>query len=152
MLEGSKSCIYCKNTKTLGEFRVGKRKTKTGVTTYLRGDCKDCARVVKREWTRSNKDKVKQNYLVHRTKILENRRAVFEANRELRNAECREYYSTHKEQQIARANKARIEMRDSYIRALLTQNTALNAKWIPPALVEAKKLQLKIWRMSHEKC
>ena len=135
MSEGEKACIHCKETKPLSAFRVGRRKTKTGVTVYFRGDCRDCARVIKTEWGRNNRDKVTQSNLKHRDTVLANRKERYKKVRERLTAECRAYYSTHKKEVLDRNRKYREELAYSYVRTL-----------VPQELVEAKRLQLLIKR------
>jgi len=135
MSGGEKACLHCKKTKPLSEFRVGRRKTKTGVTVYFRGDCRDCARVIKTEWGRNNRDKVMQSNLKHRDTILTNRKERYKEVRERLRAECRAYYSTHKQEALDRNRKNREELAYSYVRTL-----------VPQELVEAKRLQLLIKR------
>jgi hypothetical protein len=148
-MEG-RACTKCRESKTLDEFPLGRRKTKSGVTTYLRGECKDCRRTQKNEWTRNNKDKVAQNFAKHRDKVLANRRQKYREHHEAHLVEMRKYYQDTKEMRVAKSKEARESVSDSYARALLLQDAPERYE-IPQALVETKKLQLKIWRMTHEK-
>lgn len=149
-MEG-KPCIKCGETKPFDAFPVGRRKTKSGVTTYLRNDCKDCRREIKNEWTRNNKDKIALYRAEHRDKWLENRRASYPLKRDKLVSECREYYKNNRTKQIERAKRNREELSDAYVRALLLQDAPVGFD-VSQGLVEVKKLQLKIWRMTHEKC
>ena len=134
-----KACLRCKETKPLSDFPLGRRKTKSGVTTYYISKCRECRRVEKTEWTRKNKDKVAQLYLKHRDTILSNRREKYIDNREKLVAECRVYYAAHKQEALNRSKKYRDEGRYSYVRSLFSTR-------VPHALVEAKRLQLLIKR------
>jgi hypothetical protein len=145
-----KTCIKCGEFKLFSEFPEGRRKTKKGVITYLRGECRECRRVFKTEWARNNKDKGKANYLKHREKLLVNRRRTYHQNRDAHLVEMREYYANNHEKELARSKKQRDGLSDAYIRSLLLQDSAASFD-VPQALIEAKRLQLTIWRMTHEK-
>jgi len=61
----------------------------------------------------------------------------------------RKYYQDNKDWLIAKSKEAREGVSDGYARALLLQDAPERYE-VPQALVEAKKLQLKIWRMTRE--
>ena len=91
-------------------------------------------------WRKANPEKRKAMKLRSRYKDILYKRSHYQEKKGELNAKCREYM------------KEKVEnLDDIYVRKVLLRGTGLKPNQLPLALVEAKKLQLKIKRMSYEK-
>ena len=92
-------------------------------------------------WRAANPEKRKAQKLKYKDNDIAYKRKRYQEKKEELNAKCRGYM------------KEKVEnLDDIYVRKVLVQGTGLKPSQLPPALVEAKKLQLKIRRMIYEKC
>jgi hypothetical protein len=62
--------------------------------------------------------------------------------------QCR---TCHQAGVLAAMNKQSIELKDCYVKSIIAKTVGLPFHLIPPALVEAKRLQLKLFRMTHDR-
>lgn len=130
-------------------------------------------------WRQANPEIVKATKVRHRDRRVERQNEYYYEHRAEISAKWKAYYQQKRKELLSKrkdytANPAvqerlreyrrqvraeeRLKMRqkiadlnDNYVKNVLRQTTGLVANQIPQALVEAKKLQLKIWRMTHEK-
>ena len=131
-------------------------------------------------WSVANPEKRKAQKLKDRDNDIAYKRKRYQEKKEELNAKCKEYHQQHKEEiqermkryladpkvqkrireyrkkvRVYEREKMRKKIKnldDYYVKQVLVQGTGLKPSQLPPALVEAKKLQLKIKRMSNEKC
>jgi hypothetical protein len=131
-------------------------------------------------WRAANPEKRKAQKLKYKDNDIAYKRKRYQEKKEELDAKCREYYQQHKEeisdrlkrynalpeikerksahrkvirpQERERMRKKIKNLDDYYVKQVLVQGTGLKPSQLPSALVEAKKLQLKIKRMSYEKC
>jgi hypothetical protein len=130
-------------------------------------------------WRQANPETVKATKARHRDRSVERQREYYYEHRAEISAKWKAYYQRKRKELLSKrkdytANPAvqerlreyrrlvraeeRLKIRqkiadlnDNYVKGVLRQTTGLVANQISQALVEAKKLQLKIWRMTHEK-
>jgi len=157
-----------------------RRKRIDAMTAEEKEQARERQRAWDNAWRKANPEKRKAMKLRSRDKDVAYKRKRHQEKKEELNAKCREYHQQHKEEiqkrtkryladpetqkRIREHRKAirpreREKMRkkiknldDYYVKQVLVQGTGLKPSQLPSALVEAKKLQLKIRRMIHEKC
>ena len=162
------------------QIALARRKRIDAMTVEEKKQAMERQRAWSKAWRAANPEKRKAQKLKHRDNDIAYKRKRYQEKKEELNTECREYYQQHKEEisdRLKRYNalpeikerksahrkvirpQEREKMRkkiknldDYYVKQVLVQGTGLKPSQLPPALVEAKKLQLKIRRMSHEKC
>jgi len=132
----TKYCGLCKTEKDRSAFGVSKK-----YSDGLRHCCKECR---KKETARlSEKKKIydKKYVQANYERICERNKAYGKRNRKKLNEISNKY-----------RQKAREEMSDDYIKQLLNQSSDYKFKLheVPKELIEAKRIQLKIWRMTNE--
>ena len=141
MTEATKQCCRCLETKPLAAFNLKPQAA-----------CKACLNLyqaVYRERNRKQKnEKAKARYHKLKDKILAYTAQYREMHREKLNENQREY-SSSKERKIKDkeyAAKRNEELTDGDVRHALSRKTRLKKEDIPPEMVEAKRLQIKIRR------
>ena len=114
----TKVCTKCKEEKELSEFYKNKSK-KCG----LERGCKSCKAVYDKEYSKNNKEKIKQRGRDYREKnkdkLKERRKKYHEANKETENKKSSEYYAKNKEKISLQSKHYRNKNRDrrkKYIR------------------------------------
>jgi len=157
-----KICKQCKKERLIKFFRV----TFTNGKPYTRGCCKDCDTKNTRKWRRENVEKYeaikkrrreepKQGTKYERD--LANRKKWAEENRPKVLRKNKRYYKTNRALILKTQKKRRKyntkKLTDTYvIHTLIGNGSILKAKQIReiPHLIEAKRMQLQIRRMSNQ--
>lgn len=162
------------------QIAQARRKRMDSMTTKEKEQARERQRAWDKAWRKANPEKIKTTKLRSRDKEIAYKRERYQKKKEELNTKCREYYQQHKEEIQKRGKRyladsevqkrirehrkktrgyEREKMRkkiknldDYYVKQVLVQGTGLKPSQLPLALVEAKKLQLKIRRMIHEKC
>ena len=121
--EEVKTCAKCGETKQAGQFRT------------RRATCKPCQAEYDRQYYAENRDKAREYRTENRDKIAERWRQHRAENRD-KIAEYHRQYSA--------------ALTDALVASRITDGTNLTRADIPPELLEAKRLQLKLKRLARE--
>jgi hypothetical protein len=122
------------------QIAQSRRKRIDAMTAEEKEQAREKQRAWGNAWRKANPEKRKTMKLRSRDKDILYKRSRYQENKGELNAKCREYM------------KEKVEnLDDIYVRRVLLRGTGLKPNQLPLALVEAKKLQLKIKRMSYEK-
>jgi hypothetical protein len=165
--------------RSLEQIAQARRNRIARMTEEERAQKAEQARARATRWRQANPEIVKESKARNRDRSIERQREYYYAHRAEISAKWKAYYQQKRKEllnkrkeytadpavqerlreyrRLVRAEE-RLKMRqkiadlnDNYVKGVLRQTTGLLAGQIPQALVEAKKLQLKIWRMTHEK-
>ena len=151
--EEVKTCAKCGETKQAGQFRT------------RRATCKPCQAEYDRQYYAENRDKAREYRTENRDKIAERQRQYRAENRDKIAERHRQYRAENRDKIAERQHQYRAENRDKiaeyhrqYSAALtdalvasrITDGTNLTRADIPPELLEAKRLQLKLKRLARE--
>jgi len=156
-----------------------KRKRLANMTEDERKLHREKANAITKAWVKANPEKRKAQKLKHRGRDIERKRKYYQEHKEEISEKWKAYYQRKKKQLMARQKeyladpavqerlreyrrkvraedreKARqkiADLNDNYVKSVIRAGTGLRADQMSMALVEAKKLQLKIWRMVYEK-
>jgi len=116
----------------------------------------------KRKNYEKNKERVKAYYTKHKKEILESRKEYKRKyrikNRIKLQLEKKAYYEKNKDRFAPKKNAIsrrrseleRLELKDQYIKTLLSVNTNLSRDDIPQQLIEFKRAQMKVRRLCRE--
>ncbi len=129
-----KTCCKCKVEKQISEFQKNKTK-KDGLQTY----CKICKSEIFKEYSRNNKEIV----------LGAQRRWRSENKERIKNYQA-EYVFENLKMYRERGALEAADLTDNYIYRLLVDHTGLKRIDIPYQFIEAKRLQLKIFRKLKE--
>jgi hypothetical protein len=172
-----KTCKKCGINQPLQDY-VKNTKLKDG---HL-GTCKKCHNAYRRNYYEQNKETILEKDKARRStdEFRAHRRATRDL--EKNKISCRKYYAKNYESKIKpkhavyysrpeviervkelnrkdyltkgiERNKRKIaEVTPKYVKELLRQGGTLKGVSIPEALIEVKRLQILIWRKTHEKC
>jgi hypothetical protein len=141
-MEATKQCCRCLETKPLAAFNLKPQAA-----------CKACINIyqaVYRERTREQRnEKAKIRYQKHKDRLLAYTAQYREVHREKLNAHQRMYSSSEERKIKDREHAAKRSegLKDGDIRHALSRNTLLKKEAIPPEMIEAKRLQIKIRRV-----
>lgn len=113
--------------------------------------CRPCVNEYQAEYRRAHPEKTKEYRRKFRANHPEKRAAEHKEwvarNRDKAREHRKKYLESH-------PNKRKhVTLPDSYLRVMLTRHTRIPGEAIPPALIEAKRLQILILRsVKNEKC
>jgi hypothetical protein len=134
----TKYCGVCKTEKDRSAFGIC---TTGKYSDGLRHCCKECRKLETARHSKTKKAYDKVHYRENFEHISNRNKAYGKRNRKKLNVQSNEY-----------RQKRRDELSDDYVKQTL--NGELNYKFklgeLPQELIEAKRLQLMIWRMTHE--
>ena len=166
--EEVKTCAKCGETKQAGQFRT------------RRATCKPCQAEYDRQYYAENRDKAREYRTENRDKIAERHRQYRAENRDKNAEYQRQYYAENRDKIVEHQRQYRAENRDKiaeyhlqyysenrdkkaeYLRQYraalpdacvaqeIKRGTTLTRADIPPELLEAKRLQLKLKRLARE--
>jgi hypothetical protein len=132
----TKYCGLCKTEKDRSAFGISKK-----YPDGLRNCCKECRK--KETARRSEKKKLydKKYVQANYERICKRNQAYGKRNRKKLNVQSNEY-----------RRKRREELSDDYIKQILNRDLDYKFKLheVPKELIEAKRIQLQIWRKTHE--
>ena len=141
MTEATKQCCRCLETKPLAAFNLKPQAA-----------CKACINLYQVVYRERNRELIREKARTYSRAKQEERREYLTAyrntHREKLNANQR-VYSSREERKIKDreyAVKRNEILTDGYVRHALSRGTTLKKEDIPPELVEAKRLQIKIRR------
>ena len=141
MTEATKQCCRCLETKLLAAFNLKPQAA-----------CKTCINLYQVVYRERNRELIREKARIYSRAKQEERREYFtdyrNTHREKLNANQRVYSSSEerKIKDIAYAAKRNEELTDGDVRHALSRGSALKREDIPPEMVEAKRLQIKIRR------
>ena len=153
----TKICSKCGEEKLLKEFNL-QISGKYGRYSW----CKICASDLNKKYRKQNRDKIleygkeyhKQNqdkrnleskeyYKQNRDKILKYRKEYREQNQDKR----KEYYKQNQDKRKEYYKQNRDKLEDNYIKNSLSNISGIKFKDISPELIEAKREQIKLYRL-----
>ena len=136
--EEVKTCAKCGETKQAGQFRT------------RRATCKPCQAEYDRQYYAENRDKAREYRTENRDKIAERQRQYRAENLDKRAELHRQYRAENRDKIAERKRQHRAALPDAYVAQEIKRGTALTRADIPPELLEAKRLQLKLKRLARE--
>ena len=140
-MEATKQCCRCLETKPLAAFN-----------SKPQAACKACINLYQVVYRERNRELIREKARIYSRAKQEERREYLSAyrntHREKINAHQRVYSSSEERKIKDReyATKRNEELLDTDVRHALSRNTALKREDIPPEMIEAKRLQIKIRR------
>jgi hypothetical protein len=140
-MEATKQCCRCLETKPLAAFNLKPQAA-----------CKACINLYQVVYRERNRERIREKARIYSRAKQEERREYLtnyrNTHREKLNASQRVYSSSEERKIKDReyAAKRNEELTDGDVRHALSRNTTLKKENIPPEIVEAKRLQIKIRR------
>lgn len=107
-------CTYCKQWKTKDNFWKNSKKTKTGLKTSLRNQCKDCYKIYIEEYKKKNPEKLRANA-----------RNSYHRNIDINRERRRDYYHNHADE-ISKKHKKYIEEHKEQVSKYIRINANYN--------------------------
>ena len=136
--EEVKTCAKCGETKQAGQFRT------------RRATCKPCQAEYDRQYYAENRDKAREYRTENRDKIAERQRQYRAENRDKIAEYHLQYYSENRDKKAEYLRQYRAALPDACVAQEIKRGTTLTRADIPPELLEAKRLQLKLKRLARE--
>lgn len=133
-LKTEKRCSGCNCIKSIDNFG---RHSRDG----YRSRCKQCCKELRKAglWSKGSADSIRA--AAHRS-YMKNAEVAKERTREWRRVNP-DRYTEHRRRYLSENSQ---KLSDSYVRHRLAERTAVDAKYFPQALVDAKREQLRLLR------
>jgi len=137
----TKTCCRCKETKPLAAFNLKPQAACKACINIYQAQYRDRTRERRNAAAQVRYQKLKDQLLVYSAQYREQ-------HRERLNALQRDYAKKEERLAAERALRAKYaeELTDAYVRRSLVKGAGISAASIPPELIAAKRLQLKIQR------